>query len=123
MPVRSDPIRALLLPPATIDHPLRALPREAREPKELAMKHTAGTFVTRLHHLVTPGPWKPGPPELSLAHCPGCDAPLRIDPAAPAEPDRLVGTCPAPQCGEVVVYRVCERRLIVADRRKPARSR
>jgi hypothetical protein len=43
---------------------------------------------------------------------------VRIDPAGPDDPDRLVGACNAPRCGEVVAYRVCERRFIVAERRR-----
>jgi hypothetical protein len=79
--------------------------------------------ITTYRRLTARGPWSPGRPDPSPARCPGCDSPVRIDPAESAEPDRLVGLCPAPQCGEVVVYRVCERRLIVADRHKPAPRR
>ena len=39
-------------------------------------------------------------------------------PAGPDEPDRLLGVCKAPRCGEVVTYRVCEGRFIVAERRR-----
>jgi hypothetical protein len=87
------------------------------------VKHTAVTRVTRPHHHPDRGPWDPGRLDPAPVHCPGCGALLRVDPAGSAEPDRLVGICPAPQCGEVVVYRVCERRLIVAERRKPAARR
>src|SRR5262249_40010276 len=59
-PVRSDPTRALHLPPATLPHPRRALPCKVREPGGLAMKHTPVTYVTRLHRHVNRGPWDPG---------------------------------------------------------------
>jgi hypothetical protein len=69
-------------------------------------------------HLAGRDPWRPDPPEPSSANCPACGAPLRLVPAGPDDPDRLVGACKAPQCGEVVTYRVCEGRLIVAERRR-----
>jgi hypothetical protein len=84
------------------------------------MNHTP---VILLHRHPDRGPWDPGRPDPSPVRCPGCGAPVRIDSAKSADPDWLVGTCPAPGCGEIVVYRVCERRLIVADRRKPAAHR
>jgi hypothetical protein len=89
----------------------------------LVWDHTAVARVTRPHRHAARGPWHRGPPDPSPARCPGCGSPLRIDPAGSADSDWLVGTCPAQQCGEAVVYRVCERRLIVADRRKPAPRR
>ena len=87
------------------------------------MNHTAVTPVTLLHHHANRGAWHPGRPDPAPTRCPGCGSPLRIDPEGSADPDWLVGTCPAPGCGEIVVYRVCEQRLIVADRRKPAPRR
>ena len=69
-------------------------------------------------HLAGRAPWRPDPPERSSANCPGCGAPLRLVPAGPDEPDRPVGACTAPRCGEVVSYRVCEGRFIVAERRR-----
>ena len=62
--------------------------------------------------------WRADPPDPSPALCPGCGAPLRIDPAGPDDPDRLVAACKARQCGEVVACRICERRFIVAGRRR-----
>jgi hypothetical protein len=87
------------------------------------MNPTDVAAVTLPHRHTDRGPWHPGRPDPEPVRCPGCGSPLGIDPAGSAEPDGLVGTCPARQCGEVVVYRVCERRLIVADRRKPAPRR
>jgi hypothetical protein len=87
------------------------------------MKRTAVTRVTLPHRHADRGPWDSGQLDPAPVHYPGCGALLRVNPAGSAEFDRLVGTCPATQCGEVVVYRVCERRLIVADRRKPAPRR
>jgi hypothetical protein len=69
-------------------------------------------------HLAARAPWRPDPPEPSSPDCPGYGAPLRIDPAGPDDPDRLVGICEAPWCGEVVTFRVCEGRFIVAARRR-----
>src|SRR5262245_12179136 len=105
MLVRSDPLRVLHLAPAAIDHPQRARPRELRGPIVL-LKHTAATPVHLPRCHADRGPWHPGRPDPSPEHCPGCGSPVRIDPAGSAEPDWLVGTCTAPQCGEVVVYRV-----------------
>ena len=85
----------------------------------MARNLDAIALVTLPHRLANRGPWHPGQPEPSPTPCPGCGAPLRIAPAESADPDRLVGTCEAAQCGEVVTYRICERRLIVADRCKP----
>jgi hypothetical protein len=84
------------------------------------MNHT--TIITP-RHVIERGAWHPDPPDPSPARCPGCGSALRIDPEGSADPDWLVGTCRAPHCGEIVVYRVCEQRLIVADRRKPAARR
>jgi hypothetical protein len=67
--------------------------------------------------------WSPGPPEPWSANCPGCGAPLRLAPAGPTEPDRLAGICSAHQCGEAVIFRRLEGRLIIADRRRPDRRR
>ena len=78
--------------------------------------------ITTCRRLVARGPWSPGPPKSSPARCPGCGSPLRFDPAGSADPNWLVGTCPAVQCGEVVTYRVCEGRFIVAERRRSRRG-
>jgi hypothetical protein len=45
-----------------------------------------------------------------------CPGPL--DAAGPDDSDRLAGACEAPRCGEVVTFRACERRFIVAGRRR-----
>jgi hypothetical protein len=87
------------------------------------MKHTVVAPVTLPHRHADRGPWRPGQPDPSPASCPGCGSPLRIDPAESGDPDWLVGICLAPKCGEVVVYRVFEQRLIVAERRKPGPRR
>jgi hypothetical protein len=73
---------------------------------------------TLYRHLAGRAPWRPDPPEPSSANCPGCGAPLRLVPAGPDDPGRPVGTCQAPRCGEVVTYRICEGRLIVAARQR-----
>ena len=62
--------------------------------------------------------WRPGSPDADIPDCPGCGGPLALAPAGPAGPDRLFGTCDSPRCGEVVTYRVCEGRYIVAERRR-----
>jgi hypothetical protein len=82
------------------------------------MNLAAVTADTLHRHLAARTPWRPDPPEPSSANCPGCGAPLRLVLAGPDDPDRLVGTCKAPRCGEVVTYRVCEGRFIVAERRR-----
>jgi hypothetical protein len=64
------------------------------------------------------GPWRPLLPDPSPAHCPGCGAAFQIDTGGLDEPDRSIGICTAPQCGEVVTFRVCEGRLIIAERRR-----
>ena len=69
-------------------------------------------------HLAARAPWRPDPPDPSAALCPGCGAPLSLDPSGLDDLDQFVGACKAPQCGEVVTYRVCEGRLIVAERRR-----
>jgi len=86
------------------------------------MNLDAITTDTLHRHLPARAPWRPAPPDPSPAHCPGCGAPLRMDPAGPADPDRLVAACKARQCGEVVTYRVCEGRFIVAERRRSRRG-
>jgi hypothetical protein len=68
-------------------------------------------------------PWRPGPPESSSPNCPGCGAPLQLGPVGSTEPDRLMGVCSALQCGEAVLFRRVEGRLIVADRRRGDRRR
>ena len=73
---------------------------------------------TLRRHLAARAPWRPDPPDPPPAPCPGCGAPLRIDTAGADDPDRLVGACKVPRCGEVVTFRVCEGRLIVAERRR-----
>jgi hypothetical protein len=73
---------------------------------------------TTARRLAARAPWHPDPPDPSPACCPGCGAPLRLDAAGPDEPDRFEGACKAPRCGEVVSYRLCEGRFIVAERRR-----
>ena len=62
--------------------------------------------------------WRPGSPDADLPDCPGCGGPLAMAPAAPGEVEWAVATCKAPRCGEVVTFRACERRFIVAERRR-----
>jgi hypothetical protein len=73
---------------------------------------------TSHRHLAARAQWRPDPPDSSHERCPGCGAPLSLDLVGPDDPDRFVGACQAPQCGEVVAYRIFERRLIVAERRR-----
>jgi hypothetical protein len=77
--------------------------------------------VTLPRRLAGREPWRPDPPEPSSASCPGCGAPLRLGPVGPTQPDRLLGICGALQCGEAVIFRRFEGRLIVADRRRADR--
>ena len=73
----------------------------------------------RLHrHLAARAPWRPDPPDPAPADCPGCGAPLQLGPMGLTEPDRLLGVCKAPRCGEVVIFRRLEGRLIVAEGRR-----
>ena len=74
-------------------------------------------------HLAGRAPWRPDPSERSSANCPGCGAPLQLGPAGVNEPDRLLGECKTSRCGEVVIFRRLEGRLIVADRRRADRRR
>ena len=69
-------------------------------------------------HLPARAPWRPDPPDPAPAQCPGCGAPLSLDPPGLDDLDRFVGACKALQCGEVVIYRICEGRFIVAARRR-----
>jgi hypothetical protein len=69
-------------------------------------------------HLAARAPWCPDPRDPPAAGCPGCGAPLSLDAAGTDDRDRLVGACKAPRCGEVVTYRVCEGRFIVAARQR-----
>jgi hypothetical protein len=74
-------------------------------------------LVTTPRRLAARAPWRPDSPDPSPARCPGCGTPLRLDPAGPDDPDRLIGTCPARQCREeAVIFRRLEGRLIVAGR-------
>jgi hypothetical protein len=61
---------------------------------------------------------RPGRPDLAPARCPGCGAPLALNPAGTDNLDRFVAACKALQCVEVVTFRVCEGRFIVAERRR-----
>jgi hypothetical protein len=82
------------------------------------MNLDAITADTLHRHLPARAPWRPDPPEPSPARCPGCGAALSLDPSGPDDLDRFVGACKALQCGEVVTYRICEGRFIVAARRR-----
>jgi hypothetical protein len=82
------------------------------------MNLDAITADTLHRHLPALALWWPDPPEPSPALCPGCWAPLSLDPRGPDDLDRFVGACRALQCGEVVTYRVCEGRFIVAQRQR-----
>jgi hypothetical protein len=73
---------------------------------------------TSHRHLAARTQWRPDPPDPAPVLCPGCGAPLSLDSARSDHPDRLVGACKAAQCGEVVAYRIFERRLIVAERHR-----
>ena len=73
---------------------------------------------TTPRRLAARAPWRPGQSGPDILDCPGCGRPLALAPAGPDDPDRLVGACEAPRCGEVVTYRVCEGRIIVAERRR-----
>jgi hypothetical protein len=82
------------------------------------MNLNAIVHATVPHHIAGRAPWRPDRPDPSPASCPGCGASLRIVTTGSDEPDRFVGTCNAPQCGEVMTYRVCEGRFIVAERNR-----
>ena len=87
------------------------------------MNVDAITAVTLPRRLAGRATWCPGPPEPSSASCPGCGAPLPLGPVGPTQSDRLLGICGALQCGEAVIFRRFEGRLIVAERRRADRRR
>ena len=74
---------------------------------------------TRHRLLAARTPWRPDPPDADAPGCPGCGAPLQLGPIGPTDPDRLLGVCKAPRCGEVVTFRRLEGRHIVVERRRP----
>jgi hypothetical protein len=82
------------------------------------MKRPHPIEVTLPHRHAERSEWRPGSPDPDIPECPGCGAPLRMDTAGPDDPDRLVATCEAPRCGEVVTFRRLEGRLIVAELRR-----
>ena len=82
------------------------------------MNLDAITADTLHRHLAGRAPWRPDPLEPPSSNCPGCGAPLRIDTAGADDHDRPVAACNSPRCGEVVTYRACEGRFIVAQRRR-----
>jgi hypothetical protein len=81
------------------------------------MNLDAITADTLHRHLPARAPWRPDPPD-PAAHCPGCGTPLALDPSGLDDLDRFVGACKALRCREVVTYRACEGRFIVAERRR-----
>jgi hypothetical protein len=82
------------------------------------MIHTDISAVTLPHCHPSRSAWHPGRPEPDSSGCPGCGAPMELGPAGPTEPRRFVGVCAAFQCGEVVIFRMLERRLIVEQRHR-----
>jgi hypothetical protein len=74
---------------------------------------------TTARRLAARAPWRPDPPDPDAPDCPGCGAPLQLGPIGPTEPDRLLGACKASRCGEVVIFRRLDGRLIVVERRRP----
>jgi hypothetical protein len=74
---------------------------------------------TLARRLAARAPWRPGRPVPEAPGCPGCAGPLQMGPVGLTQPDRLLGACKAPWCGEVVTFRRLEGRLIVAERRRP----
>jgi hypothetical protein len=82
------------------------------------MKPATPIITTRPHRVAARGPRLAGRPELATPGCPGCGSPLEIGPVGYTEPERSVGVCAALQCGEVVIFRRLEGRLIVAERRR-----
>jgi hypothetical protein len=82
------------------------------------MKPVVPIEITLPHRHPDRSEWSPGSPDLDIPDCPGCGGPLTLAPAAPGDPDRLIGACPAPRCGEVVTFRRQEGRLIVAERQR-----
>jgi hypothetical protein len=82
------------------------------------MFYTDPYAVTLPHHHPARTDWRPGRTEPDSPGCPGCGSPMELGPAGPTEPHRFVGVCSALQCGEVVSFRMLERRLIVEQRRR-----